>query len=1122
MTIRHALTAAAGNTSPATPTDPQFNYVSMLLHGDGTNGAQNNTFVPTPITAPASGYYAGYFDGNGDYLEVPDNSAFSFGSGDFTIEAWIYPTAYAASDNDGNYITAIYTHNQSAPVLSKSVLFYLQGTASSYTKIAFNGSSSNTTSTLIEGNYTFALNTWAHVAVVRSGNNIYLYVNGTQVNSTTAFTLTLQDSTVTPKIGAAMLYSGFNYYWYFPGYMSNVRVVKGTAVYTANFTPPTAPLTAISGTSLLTCMSGTGVTFADLSTNNFTITANGNATMTGVATTPPSAAPYAGYFNGSAKLTVPAGTAFAYGTGDFTVEGWFYATTNLPAYGATLFAQTVSGTNYFWCLLGDGQFSPAQKVTFTFATSGGGTGVVSGATTYTQNTWNHFAIVRSSGSVTVYLNGVGGTPVACAQDFTNTTYVPTIGQYTHSTGNAFTGYLSNFRIVKGTAVYTSNFAPPSAPLTAISGTSLLTCQNATFVDNSPNNFTVTSSSATATSSYILPAITRNGNTTQGSLSPYGNLWSNYFDGTGDYLTVPDNAAFNFGSGDFTIEAWANVNSSGGLDAIVCKASQGWLVTIIASTAYIYFSSTGSSWNIADAVIFGTVTPGVWNHVAVTRSGTSIRAFLNGTLGATVTTSASIYNSTDSVLIGRWSGLGSTFEYKGYISNLRIVKGTALYTSAFTPSTTPLTAVSGTSLLTCQSNRFIDNSANNFTITRNGDVRVTKEAPFLPTAAYSTSLIGGSGYFDGTGDCIVTSSSSALTMGTGNFTIEVWYYQTAFSSSTWGGLVGLGSKSGGNISIMPRFGGSNNLVINTYGGTQLSTGAPIALNTWYHIAISRISGILNVYVNGTRVASSTYSDNLTGTQLVVGRSYTNTDEEYTIGFVSNLRVIKGVGIYSGTTISVPTAPLTAPINTSLLLDFTNAGIFDNAAENDLETVGNAQISTSVKKYGTGSMRFTAATDYLIPSESLPCAFGGANFTIEMWVYLNAYPSTYGVMYDARPSGGNGAYAAIYMDTTNIYYYVNTTNAITASLSTIGTGTWRHLAVSRSGTSTKMFIDGVQVGSTYTDTTVYLNPAQRPVIGGGGNAVGTYPMNGYIDDLRITKGYARYTSNFTPPTQAFPDQ
>ena len=224
-------------------------------------------------------------------------------------------------------------------------------------------------------------------------------------------------------------------------------------------------------------------------------------------------------------------------------------------------------------------------------------------------------------------------------------------------------------------------------------------------------------------------------------------------------------------------------------------------------------------------------------------------------------------------------------------------------------------------------------------------------------------------------------------------------------------------------------------------------------------------------------------------------------------------------------SGPSDPYFSSVSLLLHSDGTNGSqTFTDSSSNNFTVTayGNAQISTSVKKYGSGSLSLASSSDYVIPSGTSAYAFGSGDFTIEAWIYLNAYPSTYAVVYDARPSGGNGAYAALYTDTSNIYYYVNTTNAITASLSTIGTGTWRHLAISRSGTSTKMFVDGVQVGSTYSDTTTYLNPSQRPVIGNGGNAVGTYPMNGYIDDLRITKGVARYTANFTPPTAAFPDQ
>ena len=158
---------------------------------------------------------------------------------------------------------------------------------------------------------------------------------------------------------------------------------------------------------------------------------------------------------GSNRLQVPAGLAFAYDTGNFTAEAWLYVTSfaGIPSW----WTQSANGINYFVCAVSD-----VGVPVFVFATSGGGT-TVSGPTV-TLNTWNHIAVVRNSGSVTVYANGIGGTPVACTQNFNNTTFVPTIGSYTHNANFlAYNGYIDDLRITKGIARYTANFTPPTAP-----------------------------------------------------------------------------------------------------------------------------------------------------------------------------------------------------------------------------------------------------------------------------------------------------------------------------------------------------------------------------------------------------------------------------------------------------------------------------------------------------------------------------------------------------------------------------------------------------------------------------------------------------------------------------------
>jgi hypothetical protein len=102
----------------------------------------------------------------------------------------------------------------------------------------------------------------------------------------------------------------------------------------------------------------------------------------------------------------------------------------------------------------------------------------------------------------------------------------------------------------------------------------------------------------------------------------------------------------------------------------------------------------------------------------------------------------------------------------------------------------------------------------------------------------------------------------------------------------------------------------------------------------------------------------------------------------------------------------------------------------------------------------------------------------------------------------------------MSGANICYYTNVGFQITGS--TLSINTWYFIAVTRSSTSTKLFVNGTQSGSTYTDSTNYTS-SSNPLVGA---LFDGYSLNGYIDDFRITKGYARYTSNFTPPTSAFP--
>ena len=612
-------------------------------------------------------------------------------------------------------------------------------------------------------------------------------------------------------------------------------------------------------------------------------------------------------------------------------------------------------------------------------------------------------------------------------------------------------------------------------------------QNNTFLDSSTNNFT----------------ITRNGNTTQGSFSPYGSNWSNYFGGSASYITVPSTLALS--TSNYTIEFWF----AGSAFEMSWGTSGGYAPLVINSSGDAYFAnSTNTSWiyNL-DSFITRNNT---WNHYAIVRNSGVVYLYRNG---VQVGTSSAPSNSgaNGNVVIGYYDS-GAI----GHVSNFRCVIGTAVYTSAFTPSTTPLTAITNTQLLTCQSNRFIDNSTNAYALTLTGTVSVQRFNPFGTSTAYSTSVIGGSGYFDGTGDYLSVPTGTALNLSSGDFTIEGWMYatdvigyHTIFSNGDYPSTAQVILV----VAAAPSFYMSNGSgwVI------ALSSSINVNINSWNHIAVTASGTTYTIWVNGVSGGSSTASFTRTtpASTSVVGRLYVSTDDYYAKGYTTNVRVVKGTALYT-TTFTPPTAPLTAVTNTQLLLNTTNGAIFDNAMMNDLETVTNAKISTSVKKYGTGSISFNGSSGYLSTLGSPLHVFGTGDFTIECW--LNITSLNGGTLIDFRPASTNGDYPLVYQAGSGFEFYAS--GATRISSGSITTGTWFHFALCRSGSSMKMFFDGTQTGSTYTASVNYT-VGTKLGIGTSTFALDSSILDGYIDDLRITKGFARYTATFTPPTAALPD-
>jgi hypothetical protein len=164
-----------------------------------------------------------------------------------------------------------------------------------------------------------------------------------------------------------------------------------------------------------------------------------------------------------------------------------------------------------------------------------------------------------------------------------------------------------------------------------------------------------------------------------------------FDGTGDYLSIPDNDAFDLGTGDFTIEGWVNYSSSTTFATALTKgwptgsAGGAFLVTLVVGNLVFYAESGSNSWDIASArSIVSGLQLLTWYHIAITRSGNTFRTFSNGVVAETWTSSLGLFNNSDIVSVGA-SKTGSN-GMNGYIDDLRITKGVARYTANFTPPT----------------------------------------------------------------------------------------------------------------------------------------------------------------------------------------------------------------------------------------------------------------------------------------------------------------------------------------------------------------------------------------------------------------------------------------------------
>jgi hypothetical protein len=1086
-----------GNTANTVLRDSSVNNFQLTPFGD----SRASNFTPY-----GTGWSA-YFDGTGDYLSIAQTTQTDLGANNFTLEMWVYFTGL--NNSIGVNVTGKWNST------NQWILQYrgpgLDSIANQHWRFYFNSSTgfdfteSSTTSV--------TTNTWYHIAMVRNGSNWNFYRDGVQIGSTGSSSATVTATSDTLTIGTAQNVANI-----IQGYISNYRLVVGTAVYTANFVPPTAPLTAVTNTVLLACHTNR---FADGSTNNLAITRNGdtavrafnpfNITNTGTAGSM--------YFDGTGDyLSAAYNSAFDLGSSDFTLEAWIYTSDSSSNYPSIVGRWQGSGTAC-WDLR-PRSTDRGNFLVFVYTTNGTTAAFVdSNGPALSDNAWHHVVAVRSGNNFALFVDGTRrNTANFSGVTIFNSASAPLYVGYDPWGTTSFTGYLSNVRVVKGTAVYDptqTTLTIPTAPLTATANTQLLTLQyrqphnNHGFQDSSSNQF----------------LITRLGNASQSTFSPFSPTgWSVYCGSSDQFSSTTSSPSVVWGSFNNTatlsMEFWVFSPSFPGYQ-IIADQSGGlnYLMFSINSSGqphWYWYNSGGYACTSTQ-----TITANRWTHVATAIDNGAISIYIDGIKSTvTGTTTAS----------GPGGGTGRLAIGAGpfWISNLRVIRNQAIFRgTSFSVSTTPLTtstightgpgvdvALRGyvSLLIANTASGFQDQSFNRTLFTLTSSPQTVAFSPFS-TGSYNPVVHGGSYYSDASGDGLRIFDPTPLFGVGGDFTVELWFYPTAGPSNYNVLWYFADSSATDNPSFALFYNTAYNIfwLNNGAGGTgTLDTTNNITLttNSWNHIAVSRVGADIRLWLNGQLRATNWTATAINTNKRILTIGVSRTASDSVGGYISNFRFVNGTGIYSGAgSISVPTAPFTSAPNTIVLCNFTDAAIQDLDTINTLETVGDAREVNFGPLMSNYSVYFDGSGDYLTTPSNAAFAFGTGDFTVEAWVYVTG--TNYCEVYTT--ASGSFPTTAMRLMITNaqkLQFYDGTNSA--TSTGSVLLNSWTHVALSRSGTSVRLFINGTQDGTTTSSN----NLTQQ--IGYIGRTWDSFDFTGYISNLRIIKGIALYTVNFTPPT------
>ena len=504
-----------------------------------------------------------------------------------------------------------------------------------------------------------------------------------------------------------------------------------------------------------------------------------------------------------------------------------------------------------------------------------------------------FALMSSADPVPTYTHSVSATDVDEGGSFTTTITTTNVDDGTNL-----------YWELSGSGITSGDFSSG-----ALTGTATISSNSATF------SHTVDQDSITeGTETITIKVYSDSGRTEQvgntlsvnisdTSTAPPAGEWSSVF--TGNNYLLADGTSGALYSGDYTYECWIyptgiGNNSTDQWHAFLSRWQGGnycFILELNRDSGNLLFAWGDGNNYQGQQQASNIFSNDQWYHVALVRNGTNAKVYVNGESKLNVTVPDASQNNTLPLCIGSQGDGYTGYNFVGRIHDVRLVNGVALYTSNFTPSTTPLTNVSSCKFLGCKDkdpvttvvNR-IGGSPYGLDIENYGNVSTTSVDPYT----YNH-------FFNGNGDYLSMASSSDWNLSGSDFTLECWIYRT--SNPGWAGILGqweYNNYNANNSWVMESVGATMHFYYCSTNGALYSADGPssMSLNTWHHVATTRSGNTLNVWIDGVKGADHTIVGSIQNVsrQAFIGGNVAGSGWYH--GYMTDLKLTKGQALYTG--------------------------------------------------------------------------------------------------------------------------------------------------------------------------------------------------------------------------------